>query len=196
MLSVSSKNQVRSGHFLALSFVSLGVLGLGVLGCGGNKHKILTPEEQVEQQLAIEDKNAANPTKGNYEAAEADSEEAAKFDPEFTDHQLRLATLNAKDCPNSLPDEEKKKFKPGTANLKVIFQPDGTVKELVMDPSYVDTAVGACLSRAYEAIQIKPYTGEDQTLDWKVELKIMTEAEKKKAKEKAAKEAEAKDKKE
>jgi hypothetical protein len=190
-MSVSSKNLVRFGFVLAFSF-----LALGVAGCGGNKHKVLTPEERLEQQLAIENENQAKPSQGTYAESEADSEEAAKFDPEFADHQLRLSTLNAKDCPNSLPDDEKKKFKPGTANMRIVFQPEGTVKELVMDPAYVDTAVGACLARAYENIQIKPYTGEDQTLDWKVELKIVTEAEKKKAKEKAAKEAEAKDKKE
>jgi hypothetical protein len=184
MLSVSPKNLLRVGFVLAFVLPA----------CGGNKHKVLTPEERLAEQVAIEDENRSKPSRGNYKAAEADSEEAAKFDPEFTDHQLRLATLNAKDCPNSLPDEEKKKFKPGTANLKVVFQPDGTVKELIMDSAYVDTAVGACLSRAYEAISIKPYSGEDQTIDWKVELKIVTEAEKKKAKEKAAKEAAAKEK--
>jgi hypothetical protein len=182
MLSAFPQSLLRAGFVFALVLPA----------CGGNKHKVLTPEERLAEQLAIEEQNQSNPDRGNYKAAEADSEEAAKFDPEFADHQLRRATLNAKDCPNSLPDEEKKKFKPGTAELKVVFQSDGTVKELVMDSSYVDTAVGACLSRAYEGIQIKPYSGEDQTIDWKVDLKIMTEAEKKKAKEEAAKEAAAK----
>jgi|GEM_PF-1594398 len=162
------------------------VLLLALPACGGDKHKVLTPEERLNEQLAIADEQEKNPSQGTYADAEADSEEAAKFDPEFTDHQLRMATLNAKDCPNSLPDEEKKKFKPGKAELKVTFQTDGTVKEVVMDPKYVDTAVGACLDRAYESIQIKPYSGEEQTLDWSVDLKILTEAEKKKAaKEKA-----------
>lgn len=169
-----------------------------LFACGGEKHRVLTPEERLNEQLAIADEQEKNPSQGTYADAEADSEEAAKFDPEFTDHQLRMATLNAKDCPNSLPDEEKKKFKPGKADLKVTFQTDGTVKEVMMDSKYVDTAVGACVNRAYESIQIKPYSGDEQTLDWSVDLKILTEAEKKKAakekadQEKAAEKAKAK----
>lgn len=170
-----------------------GSLLFAISACGGNKHKVLTPEERLAEQMAIADEQESNPSRGRWEDSEADSEKAAKFDPEFADHQLRRATLNAVDCPNTLPDDQKKQFKAGTARVQVIFQTDGTVKEVVLDSAYADTAVGACILRAYEPVQIKPYTGSDETKELEIELKVMTEKEKKAAKEKAAKEAAAKE---
>lgn len=157
--------------------------------CGGNKHKVLTPEERLAEQMAIADEQEKQPDRGHYKESEADSEKAAKFDPDFADHQVRRAMLNAVDCPNTLPDEEKKKFKPGTAKAQISFLNDGTVKEVILDANYAETYVGACVLRALETIQIKPYSGEEETMERDVELKIMTEKEKKAAKEKAAKEA-------
>lgn len=166
-----------------------GVLLLAAAGCGGKKHKVLTPEERLAEQMAIADEQEKQPDRGYYKESEADSEKAEKFDPEFADHEVRRASLNAVDCPNTLPDDQKKQFKPGTAKAQIVFQTDGTVKEVVLDTAYADTPVGACILRALETIQIKPYSGEDQTIERDLELKIMTEKEKKAAKEKAAKEA-------
>ncbi|OQX69077.1 MAG: hypothetical protein B6A08_07255 [Sorangiineae bacterium NIC37A_2] len=170
-----------------------GSLLFAITACGGNKHKVLTPEERLAEQLAIADEQESSPSRGRWADSEADSEKAEKFDPEFADHQLRRATLNAVDCPNTLPDDQKKQFKPGTAKVQIIFQTDGTVKEVVIDSAYADTPVGACVLRAYEPVQIKPYTGTDETLEREIELKIMTEKEKKAAQEKAAKEAKEKE---
>lgn len=163
--------------FQSNSIVGLLFCSALAIGCGGKDHHVLTPDERLERELAEAERQDAERSKydRSYGDYEADSEANEKFDKENADHEVRRASLGAADCPNALPEEEKKKFRPGTATIQIVLTNDGAVKEVVVDPTYADSPVGSCLERAFEGVRIKPFVGAEETVEWKVELKLTSD---------------------
>lgn len=149
------------------------IVCFGLAACGGSQDSgIKTPDERLEEQLALADEQNAKDKESahRFDEASSETEEAQKFDKANADHELKRATLNAVDCPNTLLEADLKTYKPGTAELKVTFDNEGAVKEAVLASPYADTTVGTCVLRAIESVRIKSFTGPEETVDWKVEL--------------------------
>lgn len=146
-------------------------LAFGV-GCGGNKSHVKSQEERLEEQMALADEQIAEQEQQRalMDEAESDSEKAEKFDKEQAKHELKRATLNASDCPNTFEPEQLTDFQPGEAVLQITFQNDGTVKEATINSPYEGTNVGDCVLRAINSVQIKLFSGEEVTVEWKVKL--------------------------
>ncbi len=142
------------------------------VACGGSKRTVKTQEERLEEQLALADEQIAEQEEQDtlYEEAESDSEKAAKFDKDHAKHELKIATNNAKDCPNTFEKEQLKDYQPGTAQLQITFNNDGSVKNVTLGPPYDGTTVGDCILRAFNAVFVKMYQGEEVTVNWEVEL--------------------------
>jgi len=152
------------------------VMGAALLlasGCGGGKPKVKTQEERLEEQLALADQQQAqdDATKGRFEEVESDSEKAEKFDEDHAKHELKRATLNASDCPNTFEKSQLEGYQPGTAELQITFANDGSVKQATLSSPYEGTPVGDCVLRAINSVQVKLYQGDEVTVAWKVELK-------------------------
>lgn len=150
-------------------------LGAALLlpACGGKQSKVKSQEERLSDQLFLADEQVAKQeeSKSKFEAAESDSEKAEKFDVDHAKHELKRASLNAVDCPNTFEKSQLVGYKPGTAELQVTFANDGSVSKLVLGPPYEGTPVGDCVERAIESVRVKLYQGELVTVNWKVELK-------------------------
>ena len=146
-------------------------LAFGV-GCGGKKSHVKSQDERLEEQMALADEQVAKQEeqKKLMDEVESDSEKAEKFDKEQAKHELKRATLNASDCPNTFEPDQLKGFQPGEAVLQVTFQNDGTVKETTISSPYEGTNVGECVLRAINSVQIKLFSGEEVTVEWKVKL--------------------------
>jgi len=141
-------------------------------GCGGKKSKVKSQDERLEEQLALADEQLAqqDAEKGRFEEVESDSEKAEKFDVDHAKHELKRATINASDCPNTFEKAQLEGYQPGTAELRITFKNDGSVKEATINAPWDGTPVGDCVLRAINSVQVKLYQGEEVTVDWKVEL--------------------------
>jgi hypothetical protein len=173
-----------------------GVVALLLAACGGGESHVKTPAERLEEEMAAADEQIAaeEADSGRFKEATTDSEEATKFDDRGAEIELTRAARSAETCPSSLPPEQQKDIKKGVAVVTLTFQNDGHVKDAKIASEYQDTPVGACVLRAMGAVIVNAYTGEEKTLDWKVDLTGEKQAAEKKAAEdaKAAKEAEKK----
>lgn len=142
-------------------------------GCGGAQEAgVMTPEERLEQQLALADEQNKKDDEYNERYAQSNSaaEEATKFDKPNAEYELKRATLSAVTCPDSMPPEDLKLFKPGTAQLVVTFGNEGEVSEVTIDSNYDDTPVGRCVLQAIKPVRIQPFSGSPEKMDWTVEL--------------------------
>jgi hypothetical protein len=151
------------------------VMGAALLlasGCGPKKSKVKSQDERLEEQLALADEQLAkeDQNKGRFDEVESDSEKAEKFDADHAKHELKRASLNAADCPNTFEKAQLTGYQPGTAELRITFLNDGSVKEATINAPYDGTPVGDCVLRAINSVQVKLYQGEEVTVDWKIEL--------------------------
>jgi len=141
-------------------------------GCS-KKSKVKTQDERLEDQLALADEQYAkeDANKGRFEHVESDSEKAEKFDQDHAKHELKRATLNASDCPNTFEKSQLEGYQPGTAELQITFANDGSVSKATINAPWDGTPVGDCVLRAINSVQVKLYQGDEVTVAWKVELK-------------------------
>lgn len=142
-------------------------------GCGGNKGtSVKTPEERLEEQLALADEQLAEEEEQSHmhEESQSDSEEAAEFDEEYAKHELKRATLNAQDCPNVYAKEQLTDYQPGTATVTLTFDNEGSVKQASVNAQYQDTTVGNCVLRAMRSVHVKKFEGPEKTMEWKFDL--------------------------
>jgi hypothetical protein len=151
------------------------VLGASLLlasGCGPKKPKVKSQDERLEEQLALADEQMAeqDANKSRFSEDETDSEKAEKFDVEHAKHELKRATLNASDCPNTFEKSQLEGYQPGTAELQITFANDGSVSKATINSPYDGTPVGDCVLRAINSVQVRLYQGEEVTVEWKVEL--------------------------
>lgn len=153
------------------------VLGMAFVlsGCSssGDTRHVKSQSELLDEQMALADEQAAKEKEydSGYTEAESDTEKAEKFDKAGAEHELKRAALNAVDCPNTFEKAQLTDYKPGTADLKITFANDGTVKELTIGGGYADTNVGNCIDRAMSAVIVKTFTGPEETMEWALELK-------------------------
>ncbi len=157
-------------------------VALLAVACGGSENHVKTPDERLAEQLALADEQAKE--EANYdhtfEEGESDSEQAAKFDDAAAEHELKRATLSARTCPASLPEEEQAKVEKGIAKVTLTFSHEGHVKNSSISSNYADTTVGNCVLRAMSAVIVPDYEGEEKTMEWDVDLTGEVKAEEKK----------------
>lgn len=149
------------------------VAALLVAACGGSQEPdIMTPEQRLDAQLRLAEEQNAKDDEYNsrYAASESGAEEAAKFDEASAEHELKRATLSAVECPDTMPPEDLKAYRPGTAQLVVTFGNQGEVTDVTIDPAYADTPVGNCVLQAIKPVRIKTFDGPPHKMDWKIEL--------------------------
>src|SRR6478752_1224706 len=143
---------------------------LGLVACGGGTQEssVKTPQELLDEQMAAADEQEKEEAKysDQYKEATTDSEEAAKFDDHGAEIELKRAARSAETCPDSLPVEQQKDVKVGTATVTLTFLNDGHVKESKIDSEYNDTPVGNCVLRAMGAVIVNAYQGAEKTMDW------------------------------
>jgi hypothetical protein len=141
-------------------------------GCGPKKSNVKSQDERLEEQLALADEQIAkqDADKSKFEHVESDSEKAEKFDQDHAKHELKRASLNAADCPNTFEKSQLEGYQPGTAELAITFANDGSVSKATINSPYDGTPVGECVLRAINSVQVKLYQGEEVTVEWKIEL--------------------------
>lgn len=144
-----------------------------VVACGPSYEStgVKTPEELVAEQerLAMEQEQRSDDY-DSYSDAPTESEERKKFDKKQSKLELQRATRSAKTCPDALPEEEKKKVTREVVEVSLVFSNEGHVKSATLPSSYDDTALGACLLRAMEAVIVPAYVGPEVTVNWEIDL--------------------------
>lgn len=152
---------------LTLSAISLAA-------CGGSKQepKIMTQEERLNQQIAMaeEQQDDQDQQLSEYDAAETNSEKESRFDEQSAEHELKRASLNAVDCPNTFEKAQLEGYRPGSATVSLIFENNGGVKDVSVSAPYSDTKVGQCIQRAYGSVHIEPFVGEEVPKSFEIEL--------------------------
>lgn len=151
------------------------------VGCAGEDRHVKTQEERLEAQMALADEQVAEQEEQNsrFDEAESETEKAEAFDREQAEYELRRATLNASDCPNTFDKSQLEDFQPGEATLQVTFRNDGTVKNATIAAPYDGTNVGDCVLRAINSVQLKMFSGDEVTMDWTVKLEVAKKEAKK-----------------
>lgn len=162
------------------AMISLGALLLVACGGSQNDAKIMTPEERLNQQLALAEEGQEDD--GKWDEAETVDEEQSRFDKEGAEHELKVASLSAVDCPNTFEKSQLAGYEPGTATVSLVFENNGAVKDVTVSAPYSGTAVGDCVVRAMSAIHVEMFKGAAVPMTWEVELAEpkAPEAEKKK----------------
>ena len=153
---------------------SLILLGaLAALACGGkNKHRVMTPEERLEEQLRIteEQKEQDDENTARFKEADTVDEESAQFDEESATHEMRRAALNAVDCPNTYEKEQLQGYQPGKAVVTMVFENTGHVKDVSVSAPYAGTNVGDCIVRAMSTVRTETFTGAEVPKTWDLEM--------------------------
>lgn len=166
---------------------SLIVLGsLALAACAGSKgnSEVMTPEQRLEEQLRIaeEQRDVEDRNTSSYDEASTTGEEEAKFDEESAEHELKRASLNAVDCPNTFEKSQLGDYTPGKVQISLIFENSGSVKDVQVGAPYSGTNVGDCVVRAISTVHIEPFQGPEVPMTRELELgppKPKTEEKKK-----------------
>ena len=139
---------------------------------------VKTPDQLVDEQDQLEKQDEAKAkARGTDDTAslsheETDAEKKREFDRKQVDLELTRATRSAESCPGVVAEEEKKGEHPrGDTRVSITFQEDGTVKQIAIPSPFDGTPIGKCVTQAYKAVIVPPYTGGDQIVDWDVSLK-------------------------
>ncbi len=151
-----------------------------VVGCGGASgevHHAKTPAEILAEQerMATQDSNQGNQVddEGSIEDydIEGDSDEKKPFDDNQAEVELKRAARSAETCGGVVEGGPR-----GTASIHIVFGNNGHVKESSIEAPFADTAVGACVLRAMDAVIVPAFDGPDKSMTWTLDVK---EAEKK-----------------
>ena len=161
------------------------VLGAFVLGlvtaCGPSMEAdhVKTPDELIAEQEAAGDEQLRNQKKSSdYDDTSpgtTDEDKRRGWDTKQADIELHRASHSAESCPESIEEKAAKgKPKPpalGKATLALTFANDGHVKTAtISDPFGEDTGIGKCVLRAMKAIIVPAYQGEEQVVNWEIDL--------------------------
>lgn len=147
-----------------------------LIACSGQqKNDILTPEERLNRQIAIAD--AQDDDSDRFDESATVYEEEAVFDEQSATHELKRASLNAEDCPNTFTKEQLGDYSPGKATVNLTFQSDGTVKDISVSP-YGDTPVGGCIVRAIGTVRVEPFKGAEVQKTWELDMKAPKKTQK------------------
>lgn len=142
------------------------ILGsLALAACAGSKgnSEVMTPEERLEEQLrmAEEQREVEDQSNSNFDEASTTAEEESKFDEESAEHEMKRASLNAVDCPNTFEKAQLGDYTPGKAEVNMIFTNEGNVKDVEVGAPYSGTPVGDCIVRAMSTVKIEPFKGDE-----------------------------------
>lgn len=142
------------------------ILGsFALAACAGSKgnSEVMTPEERLEEQLRIaeEQRDVEDRSNSSFDEAATTDEEESKFDEESAEHELKRASLNAVDCPNTFEKSQLGDYSPGKAEVSLMFKNDGGVKDVEVGAPYSGTPVGDCIVRAMSTVKIEPFKGEE-----------------------------------
>jgi len=155
--------------------VVLGALVVGlVTACGPSMDAdhVKTPDELLADQEAAGDEQLKQQKKSddydNTSPGTTDEDKRRAWDTKQGDIELHRASHSAESCPESIND---KKVPKGRATLALTFANDGHVKTATISEPYgEDTNVGKCVLRAMKAIIVPAYQGEEQVINWEVDL--------------------------
>ena len=129
----------------------------------------MTPQERLDEQERMayeEEQRKKKYGDSGYVPPDEEEEQAAQFDKEQTEMELKRATRSAETCTGVV---EAKAY--GEIEVTITFQEDGTVRQVAVPAPHDGTPLGDCITRAYEAVIVPPYSGGDQIMSWKLTLK-------------------------
>ncbi|HEY6560064.1 MAG TPA: hypothetical protein VI072_22420 [Polyangiaceae bacterium] len=147
------------------------VLGTLTFSCGGPSsggQDVKTPEEIVaeQEQLGAEQEKKAQQHPYTGPVGETELEQKQKWDKKQAELELKRAARSAETCPASVTEQAPK----GTGKVSLTFANDGHVKTSSIDPPYDDTAVGKCVLRAMAAVIVPSFEGQEEAVQWEVDL--------------------------
>jgi hypothetical protein len=154
-------------------------LALSVLafwGCGPSYggQDVKTPDQLIDEQeqLGAQEEAAkkARHDDTNY-AEETDAEKKREFDEKQAKMELTRATRSAESCPGVVAEQETKDHPRGEAHVTITFQEDGSAKTVTIPSPFDGTPIGDCVTRAYKAVIVPPFTGGEHIMDWDLTLK-------------------------
>jgi hypothetical protein len=143
---------------------------VGVFGCGpsygGQDAK--SPDEIIAEQERLgaeqEKDRAAQEYTGPVD--ETDMEKKKQWDKKQVDLEMKRAVRSAETCPGSVTE----KSPVGTVKVSVTFGNDGHAKKATIS-EHEDTEVGKCVLRAMNSVIVPAYVGNEETVEYEVELK-------------------------
>lgn len=142
------------------------------VGCGGVSNDtggVKTPDDIVAEQEALgaeQEKKARNTSDYADSSELTEDEKKRQWDDPYAELELKRAARSAETCPESVTEKSPK----GKAPVTLVFRNDGHVKEARVGDPYTDTAVGKCVLRAMGAVIVRPYEGDEKTLEWEIDL--------------------------
>lgn len=158
------------------------VLGAFVVGlmtaCGPSMEAdhVKTPDELIAEQEAAGAEQIRN-QKDSADYADTtgttDEDKRRGWDTKQAGIELHRASHSAESCPESVQEKTAKGKPPalGKATLALTFANDGHVKSAtISDPFGEDTNIGKCVLRAMKAIIVPAYQGDEQVVNWEVDL--------------------------
>lgn len=128
---------------------------------------ILAEEMEAAEQQEAESEAQGQPVMDD-ETLESDQKK--KWDQRQAEIELKRAARSAATCHGSIPDEKKAEQPKGTADVVLMFSNHGSVKSATISAPFEGTEVGKCALRAMKAVIVPPYSGSEQTVEWKVDL--------------------------
>lgn len=170
--SLDDFNQLTTMPAMRTGWMGFWVIAaLGAVGCGpsygGQDAK--TPDEIIAEQERLgaeqEKERAANEYTGKVEDT-TDEEKKKKWDKKQVDLEMKRAARSAETCPGSVTEKTEK----GTAKVTLKFGNDGHVKESTIGSPYEDTAVGKCVLRAMTSVIVPAYEGNEESVEWDIDL--------------------------
>ena len=144
---------------------------LGACGPSLEADHVKTPAEILaeQEQLAVEQEKKGKQY-DRYTDESTDEEKKRQWDADYAELELRRASRSAETCFEAVAQEDKAKTQKGKAQVKLVFQNDGNVKEATVGAPYTDTVVCKCVLNAMGKAIVKTYEGSEKTIEWEVDL--------------------------
>lgn len=153
-----------------MKFISSLVATVLFAGCGPSMEPggVKSPEDRIreQEQLAYEAEQREKQQGDDYLVEDADVDEREAFDQKQADLELKRASLSARTCGDVVEGDKPK----GVADVMVIFQSDGNVREATIGAPYSDTQLGECVLNAYRAVIVPPFRETEFTVPWKLDF--------------------------
>lgn len=153
--------------------VALSSLFLALIAaCGPSMEAdhVKTPDELLaEQEAAGAEQMKNQKNAGDYDdtGEKTDEDKRRGWDAKQADLEMHRAAHSAESCPQSITEKVQK----GKATVSATFGNDGHVKSASIGEPYGEgTAIGKCVLRAINAVIVPAYQGNEETLQWEIDL--------------------------
>lgn len=127
--------------------------------------RVKTPEERLQEQERLQYEAELEAKKQGEDPEVEVEDDKEKFDKKGAKMELQRASLSAATCPKVVEG----KHPAGTADFAITFRSDGSVKDATVAPPF-EGALAECLLNAYKAVIVKPFSEEEITVPWQLEL--------------------------